>query len=689
MDLKKHIFIRLLSFILAFTILFSDISAYAASEIVHEESVQEVSVQEETVQEETIQEESMEQEETVEGEIVEEENPEDESEQEEFEEELSEVLEEESETEDDESGIQEANGKYYLYDSEGILLKGYSQYDEKHYYSDKNGVLQSGWLKVNNVWKYFDQTGSFYELDYETADGYLYTLENGAISYFSNKTTLLKNSWLTYGGARYFFDEDGFAVKDWHQDGTYWYYADETGKMANKETTIGEHTYYFDSSYRLGTGWKKINGIYRYFNIHEDHEMCYEIAMDATSGWVNLDDEKRAYVNASSGPVKGWQTISGYRYHFNNDGFLDTGDFQDGRYFYFAETKETATPDSPIGNVLKGVREMEGEVYGFHPTSCYRLTGWQTLNGKRYFFQDNYAAVKGWYREGNYWYYGTDDGSMAIGANEIIILPETEEQEEIKHAYYFDNSYHLATGWMKINNVWRFFDKKDEYLDCYEITYTVKDGWLIFDEDDARRSYMNASNTILKGWQTIAGQRYYFDTMGMVQKGWFQVGSNWYYGEPEDVLEDDIVKIQQGTVAKGRKLIGEDIYCFHTSNYNRLTGWQTVDGKRYYLDEEGKAVKNTWYQDGDYWYYADENGAMAKDLAFPCGSAGKRNCHRHCQCRNRQHPRPKREAHAAAGHAGADPFPQKSPRTQACRTSDADAGGQFLYQKGRLTHEKR
>lgn len=253
---------------------------------------------------------------------------------------------------------------------------GYFTRDGEKYYADSNGVLKSGWIKIGTDWHYFDEESGFCELDYQTADNYLYTLSNGKICYLKNKTSLLKDSWLTYSGARYYFDENGFAVKGWYQDGSYWYHADEEGKMANKVTKIGDKTYYFDSSYHLGSGWKKIDGVYRYFNVSENHEMCYEITMDGTKGWVNLENENIAYINASSGALTGWRNLDGFRYHFDTDGFLDTGLFQDGRYFYYGETKDNATDQSPVGNVVKGIKVIDGKVYGFHTSQYYRLSGW-------------------------------------------------------------------------------------------------------------------------------------------------------------------------------------------------------------------------------------------------------------------------------------------------------------------------
>ena len=39
-------------------------------------------------------------------------------------------------------------------------------------------------------------------------------------------------------------------------------------------------------------------------------------------------------------------------------------------------------------------------------------------------------------------------------------------------------------------------------------------------------------------------------------------------------------------------------------------GWQTINGKRYYLTPESGAMKQGWLQDGTSWYYLDTTGAM-------------------------------------------------------------------------------
>ena len=512
------------------------------------------------------------------------------------------------------TGLQTVDEKCYMYDDNGELLSGYFEYNGQKYYADNNGVLQSGWIKLGDVWRYFDSANSYCEVDSKTTDNYWFYLSDGRISYFDKKNILIQNSWKTISKQKYYFDDNGFVVKGWHQDGSYWYYGNENGQMVQGVYTIVEgkeaKNYYFDSNYRLSTGWKKIDGIYRYFNTDENSTKCNEIIFDQNTGWAtSINDDRKCYIDKENGAIKGWKTIGGHRYHFDSNGFIDTGIFQDGKYHYFAETKDTATEKSPIGNVVKGVRKIGDFVYGFHSSKYYRLDGWQTLSGQRYYFTDDYHAVTGWYKEGNYWYYAEakaeseelqliPEGAMAKGEKKLTVI--SENGEPIERTYYFDSNYRLKTGWIKINNVWRYFAVGNTPEECYEITCEKDSGWMtITDGAETKKSYVNSKNSLLKGWQTINKKKYYFDNDGFVRTGLHKVGKYFYYAD------------ENGCTLKGSQMIDGITYHFD-SEYRMKTGWLTVEGNKYYYDSNGNLLTG-WFTVGSKKYYADEQGILQED----------------------------------------------------------------------------
>ena len=136
----------------------------------------------------------------------------------------------------------------------------------------------------------------------------------------------------------------------------------------------------------------------------------------------------------------------------------------------------------------------------------------------------------------------------------LIVL---ENEETIEHTYYFDSKYRLQTGWVKVNNVWRYFEKADNPGECYEISYEKADGWItLSDGTDLRKSYVNSKNSLVKGWLKQNGNKYYFNSSGMLEYGWFTVGSSKYFAD------------ENGIVTEG----GTD-----------LIGWQIIDGQKYYF----------------------------------------------------------------------------------------------------------
>ncbi|SFF99655.1 Putative cell wall binding repeat-containing protein, partial [Clostridium cadaveris] len=100
-------------------------------------------------------------------------------------------------------------------------------------------------------------------------------------------------------------------------------------------------------------------------------------------------------------------------------------------------------------------------------------------------------------------------------------------------------------------------------------------GWL---QDGDDWYYYNETGELHKGWLKLSDGTYYLNENGIVHKGWFQEGDNKYYFDNF-----------------GRAIIGRT---------------ETINGKSYTFDKEGKLVKENlksgWHYEDYYWqYYKD------------------------------------------------------------------------------------
>lgn len=57
----------------------------------------------------------------------------------------------------------------------------------------------------------------------------------------------------------------------------------------------------------------------------------------------------------------------------------------------------------------------------------------------------------------------------------------------------------------------------------------------------------------------------------------------------------------------------EDQWQYIQDNGAPAVGWLELDGKRYYMDENGNRKSEYWQKDGGAWYYLGEDGVLVTD----------------------------------------------------------------------------
>ena len=123
--------------------------------------------------------------------------------------------------------------------------------------------------------------------------------------------------------------------------------------------------------------------------------------------------------------------------------------------------------------------------------------------------------------------------------------------------------------------------------------------------------------TVVKtGWQTINGEKYYFDKDGTMHIGWLKYGGEYYYFRLNGVMHTGSLKKngkyfyfrKDGTRLSGWLQVGGKIF-YYKLNGERLTGWLQKNGKKFYFKTNGE-MHTGWLQVKGKLYYFKENGQM-------------------------------------------------------------------------------
>ena len=149
---------------------------------------------------------------------------------------------------------------------------------------------------------------------------------------------------------------------------------------------------------------------------------------------------------------------------------------------------------------------------------------------------------------------------------------------------------------------------------CYD-NVLAKEGWAT--EDNNVYYYVN--NEKIKGFQEIEGKTYFFSNVNYALKTGIQYieGKPFYLNENGEVVKG-FKKIDGKTyyfgednfAIKGFQEIEGKTYFFSNINYALKTGIQYIEGKPFYLNENGEVVKGLTKIDGKTYYFGEDNFAI-------------------------------------------------------------------------------
>ena len=211
--------------------------------------------------------------------------------------------------------------------------------------------------------------------------------------------------------------------------------------------------------------------------------------------------------------------------------------------------------------------------------TCYQdfharlVTGWQDIDGSRYYFGDDYAMATGWQEIGGNRYHFGDDGAM-----------DTFWQQVGTDLYYLGSDGIPVTGWQDINGTHYYF--RDDG--------TIVVGWV---ELDGSRYHLGDNGAMSLGFYHEEGSTYYLGDDGVMVTGHVTLNGEQYFFQDNGIMYTGWEQTENGT----RYYLPEGPMAF---------GWTEIGGKRYRFDDSG-LMQTGWLEEGEYRYYLQEDGSAA------------------------------------------------------------------------------
>ena len=283
-------------------------------------------------------------------------------------------------------------------------------------------------------------------------------------------------------------------------DGYYKVQSDPTLNENRTSITQDKGEYNFDQYY----AYVNVNSVYALNSVQNGN----------TNGkWIK-DGQGYWYWYEGSNYVTGWKEINSVWYYFNTAVVMQTSQWI-GNYYVLADG--TMAKSQWIGNdyvdasgLWQSNRWMnDGQWWYRYGDGSYPVAKFDTINGKKYYFDNSGYMVTGWKLIDKDWYYFNGSGCMIkdqwIG-NYYIGKDGKMAKSQWVGKYYVD-----ASG------VWQ----PDRWINDGQWWYRYGDGSYPkekFDVIGDNVYYFNKNGYMVTGWNCIDKKWYYFNDLGIMAK---------------------------------------------------------------------------------------------------------------------------------------------------------------------------
>ena len=377
----------------------------------------------------------------------------------------------------------------------------------------------------------------------------------GRLTWHASAASTSSDGWVQKNGFWYYYMNGVMVRENWVAYQGFWFYFGENGRMLTGRQLIGGKYYY------LGQG----PGVDGY------------TAGVRISGWVNgqFYDDDGVWQPSYSGVNDNAQanlTTGGVGINYFRNGWQQLAD---GNWFYIRDKAK-----------VKGwIKDGAGYWYYLDPTSGAMVTGWLTWNGNTYYMRPADVAAADGIPE--------RVGSMVAGCS-----------EQIGGTYYtFDSAGALQGGKAENNPLTGLLDTG--WRRGLDANGNPGGGWYFYRSDNTQ---------VGGGWERVGGFWYFFNDSGTMKTGWLNWNGDWYYLTPPNGTGDPrtsttgrmVIGFNDiGVTKEGVTLATPKTYFFKSNGALNGQGWIKMDGKWYYLRQDG-SIATGWLRDGTNWFYLDD-----------------------------------------------------------------------------------
>lgn len=428
------------------------------------------------------------------------------------------------------------------------------------------------------------------DVDEEVKDGFVE--EDGSVYYYEAGKKVTNT-------IRDFEDESGFEYScyfDWSGrmmiDSEEWVeYTDENGKSHDGIIRADENGYLI-----IDDWYQNQDGSWNYYK--KDFIRAEDEVVEKYGKQYYLDSDGILVTNSQL-------TIGGQLYHTDSDGvILKNAWYQEGYDWYYAGedgASVTHSWKSGAGGVWYYLNESGAMAKGM----CWVYNKGDYDNGKYEYFDDNgiwqennRINKNGWSLVDGKWYYYSEGNPYTgwVGSYYIShgVMCTNTYIEGNNADYYVDHEgVYQRNSWVKIPGFegeygWRYAGTDGKIL---------KNVW-VGDYYIDRSGYMVSNGIVDTGYYGLCKFADDGKFIGYAKKsGWNKVGDKWYYVD------------SNGSLLKGRQVIGGKTYYFNEWNYEMYANTTVYDHEYVFVGSDGTVSKANGWQLGKYgeWYYL-ENG---------------------------------------------------------------------------------